>query len=154
MTADEILEKLLREQEIYPPSVQDSHYYDTPEMTRTEIIEKTLKEMGMLSEQDAQSRDKDRDLSIVITELQRRLLPDGKIKTCGAFRHLNAGCCDPCHTYRPHYSMSMIELPDGSKAWVCCAMKRAIFPERYAKYQEWLRNSPEGKMRREIFGDD
>jgi hypothetical protein len=155
MTTDELFEKLLREKEIYPPSVQDSHYYDTPEMTRGEIIEKTLKEMGMLlpSGQYAQSRDEDRDPSLVITELQRRL-PYGNIKTCGAFRHLNAGCCDPCHTYRPHYSMSLIELPDGTKAWLCCAMIRAIFPERYAERRKRFRNTPEGKLWREMFGDD
>ncbi len=162
MTTDEILKKLLREKEIYPPSVLDPHYSDTPEMTRGEIIEKTLREMGMLlpSGEYAQSGDEDRDLSIVITELQRRL-PYGNIKTCGAFRHLKAGCCNPCHTYRPHCSMSLIELPDGSKGWVCCAMNRAIYPERYTKSMEryaermerfW--NSPEGKRWRERFGGD
>jgi len=48
MTKDEILERLLREKEIYPPSVLDPHYSDTPEMTRAKIIEKTLREMDML----------------------------------------------------------------------------------------------------------
>ena len=48
MTTDELFEKLLREKEIYPPSVQDSHYYDTPEMSRCEIVLKTLWEMGVL----------------------------------------------------------------------------------------------------------
>ena len=59
MTTDEVLKKLLREKNIYPPSVQDSHYGDNAEMTRGGIIEKTLKEMGMLlpSGQYAQSSD-------------------------------------------------------------------------------------------------
>jgi hypothetical protein len=120
MTTDEVLKKLLREKEIYPPSVLDPHYSDTPEMTRGEIIEKTLREMGILlpSGEYAQSGDKAGHLSTVITELRRRL-PDGNIKTCGAFKHLKAGCCAPCHTSRPHTDMNLIELPDGTKAWVC-----------------------------------
>jgi hypothetical protein len=154
MTTDEIIEKLLGEEDIYPPSVLDCHYSDTPEMTRTGIIEKTLKEMGMLlpSGQYAKSSGQADFLSGVITELQRRLPPDPKIKTCGAFRHLNAGCCDSCHTYS-HYSMSLIELPDGSKAWVCCAMSRAMYPERYAERMERFRNTPKGKVILEMFGD-
>jgi hypothetical protein len=162
MTKDEIIEKVLWEKGIYPPSVLDSHYHDTPEMTRGEIIEKTLREMGLLlpSGEYAPSRDEDRDLSIVITELQRRL-PYGNIKTCGAFKHLNAGCCATCHTYRPHYAMSLIELPDGSKGWVCDGIVRALHPERYAEgvkrfaqHMERFLNSPEGKRWRERFGGD
>jgi len=48
MSKDKILEWLLWEKEIYPPSVLDSHYYDTPEMSRCEIVLKTLWEMGVL----------------------------------------------------------------------------------------------------------
>jgi hypothetical protein len=163
MTKDELFEKLLWEKEIYPPSVLDSHYYDTPEMTRIEIILKTLREMGVLlpSGEYAQSRDKERDLSIVITELQRKLPPGPKIRTCAAFKHLNAGCCGPCHTNRPHYNMELIDAPDGTKAWVCCAMKRTIYLERYAEGMKRFaqrmgrfRNSPEGKRWRERFGGD
>ncbi len=105
MTRDELFEKLLRENYIYPPCVQDNHYYDTPEMTRAEIILKTLREMRMPlpSGQYAQSGDEADFLSGVVTELQRRL-PYGSIKTCGAFRHLQAGCCDSdCDVdYRNH----------------------------------------------------
>jgi len=97
MTTDEFLKKVLREKNIYPPSVQDSRYGDQAILTRGEIIEKTLKEMGTLlpSECDAQSNHEAGFLAGVITELQRRL-PYGNIKTCGAFKHLNAGCCDSC----------------------------------------------------------
>jgi hypothetical protein len=156
MSKDEVLKKLLREQNIYPPSVQDSHYYDNAEMTRGEIIEKTLKEMGVLlpSGQCAKSGDQADFLSGVITELQRRLPPGGKIKTCGAFRHLNIGCCDSCHTEYPRSKMSLIDLPGGGSAWVCCAMNRAIYPERYAERMERFWNSPQGKLWREKFGDN
>jgi len=95
MNKDESVEKTLREAGMFPPSVQDSHYGDKPEMTREEIIEKTLREMNLSSssEEGSQSSDEAGRLSTVIAELGRRL-PDGNIKTCGAFRHLNTGCCD------------------------------------------------------------
>jgi hypothetical protein len=151
---DEVFEKLLRENNIYPPSVQDSHYYDTPELTRAEIILKTLREMGMLlpSGQCAQSGDEADFLSNIVTELQRRL-PYGSIKTCGAFRHLKAGCCNSCHTEYPHAKMKLIGRPDGGTGWVCCAMDKAIYPERYAKRMERFWNSPKGKRWRERFGE-
>src|SRR5271163_4254748 len=135
MTTEKILEWLLREKEIYPPSVLDPHYTDTPEMARAEIIEKTMREMDRLLPlaEDPQSGEEGRDLSIVIRELQQRLPPDGKTKTCAAFHHLNAGCCNSCHTYRPHNSMSLIDLPDGGKGWVCCAVEWAIYPDRYVE---------------------
>ena len=155
MTPDELFEKLLREKEIYPPSVLDPHYSDKPAMTRGEIIGKTLRELGVLlpSGEYAQSGDGAGHVSTVITELRRRL-PNGKIKTCGAFKHLKAGCCAPCHTSRPHTDMNLIELPNGSKAWVCCAVEWAIYPERYAELLERSRNCPEGKLLRGLFGGD
>jgi hypothetical protein len=88
---------------------------------------------------------------IVIAELQKRL-PDTDIKTCEDFRHLNVVCCDTCHTFYPHYEMSLIDLPDGTKAWVCDPVKWAIYPEQYQKLQEWKQNSPEGNLLRRIFG--
>ena len=155
MTEDELIEKALREAGVFPPSVTDSHYGDKAIMTRGEIIEKTLREMGMLlpSEQDAQSSDGPGSLSGVITQLQRRL-PYGDIKTCGAFRHLNAACCDTCHTFQPHHMMKVIDLADGSKAWVCHYVEWAIYPQRYAEFQDWLRNSPTGKMLSNVSCDD
>jgi hypothetical protein len=154
MGKDESVEKTLREAGIFPPSVQDSHYGDKAEMTREDIIEKTLREMSLFSpsEQGSQSGDEAGRLSAVIAELRRRL-PDGNIETCGSFRHLNAACCDPCHTSSPHTDMSLIDLPDGTKAWVCCAVEFAIYPERYAELMERSRNCPEGKLFIEMYGD-
>jgi hypothetical protein len=155
MSKDKILEWVLWEKEIYPPSVLDCHYYDITEMTRVEIIEKTLGEMAVLlpTGEHAPFGDEDRDFTTVTTELQRRL-PYGKIKTCGAFQHLNAGCCNSCHTYRPHYSMELIDAPDGGKAWVCCGMRRAIYPKPCAERMERFRNSPAGKLWMEMFREN
>ena len=151
MTTYEIVRKVLEEKNLYPPSVQDRHYGDVAIMTRGEIIEKTLKEMGLLlpSKKAAQSSNEAGPLSGVITELQRRL-PFGNIKTCGAFKHLNIACCDTCHTTYPHYDMTLVDLPDGSRAWVCENIELAIFPERYTEFMERARNSP---LLSKIFSD-
>ena len=50
--------------------------------------------------------------------------------------------------------MSLIGLPDGSKAWVCDSVEWAIYPERYEALKRWGQNSPEGKLLRAIFGED
>lgn len=50
--------------------------------------------------------------------------------------------------------MSLIDLPDGAKAWVCDAVRWAIYPEQYQALQEWKQNSTEGKLLRRIFGED
>ncbi|SRR6266571_2172736 len=115
-------------------------------MTKAQIISKTLREIKPAPEPA--------DSEIFVAELQRRL-PDGTdIKTCEDFRHLNVECCETCHNFYPHYDMKVIELPNGSPAWVCDTVEWAIYPERYQALQEWSRNSPEGKLLREIFGED
>ena len=116
------------------------------EVTKNDIIEKTLKEISPRIEESE-------ELYSVMAELQERL-PETDIKTCEDFRHLNVTCCDTCHTFYPHYEMSLIDLPDGAKAWVCDPVKWAIYPEQYQELQEWKQNSPEGKLLRQIFGED
>ena len=123
-------------------------------MTKNEIIEKTLKEIGpRLKKHEVPYREASDREQIVITELQKRL-PETDIKTCEDFRHLNVTCCDTCHTFYPHYEMNLIDLADGAKAWVCDPVKWAIYPDQYQKLQEWAQNSPEGKLLRQIFGED
>ena len=82
------------------------------------------------------------------------VLPDGvDIKMCDDFQHLNVQCCEMCHEY-PHYLMSLIDLPDGGKAWVGDSVKWALYSEKYRALQEWSLTSAEGKLVREIFGQD
>ena len=154
MTKDELLKMHLRQQGVYPPSVLDPHYSDTPQMSRDEIIDKTLREMGRALpwEESALSQNITSGLSIIIAGLRLRL-PDGNIKTCGAFKHPNVGCCGPCHTARPHTDMNLIDLPEGGKAWVCCAVEWAIYPVRYAEFMERSRNRPEVKLFLGTFDD-
>jgi hypothetical protein len=113
-------------------------------MTKNEIIEATLSDMKVLEP------DSEKD---IIAELQRRL-PDTEIKTCDDFKHLNAACCETCHTFCAHFDMKLIDLPDGTKAWVCDAVKWAIYPERREQLRHSWRNSANGKLLRDIFGDD
>jgi len=115
-------------------------------VTKNEIVEKTLTEIGPRLEAHE-------ELDSVSAELRERL-PDTDIKTCEDFRHLNVTCCDTCHTFHPHYEMSLIDLPDGTKAWVCDPVKWAIYPEQYREFREWKQNSPEGKLLRQILGQD
>jgi hypothetical protein len=100
--------------------------------------------MLALSEQDPRFAEKIGFIPIVIAELQRRL-PDGEIVTCGAFRDLNVGCCDVCHT-DPLHGMTLLDFPDGSKAWLCCAVEAASSPVPYPVFHERKQDSPEGKM--------
>jgi len=146
MNKDELIEQALREQGVFPPSVMDCHYADKTEMTKAELIVRSLEEMGLLSlsEQDAQCGNKIRYIHILIAELQRRL-PDGEIVTCGAFRDLGVGCCDVCHT-DPLHGMNLVELPGCNWAWLCCAVDVASSPEPCLILHEWEEDPPEGKM--------
>ena len=147
MTMDELIEQALREACIFPPSVTDSHYADKTKMTKSEIILRSLDETGLLPlpEHDAQCAKRIRCIHFVIAELQRRL-PDGKITTCGAFRDLNVGCSNICHTH-PLHGMTLIDLHFGGSAWLCCAVDAASSPEQYLVLHEREQVSPPGKVR-------
>ena len=110
MTKDELIERALREAGVFPPSVMDRRYADRQELTRAELIVRTLDEMGLLSlsDQDPQLGEKIRRIPIVVAGLQLRL-PDADITVCGAFSALNVGCCNACHT-DPLNNMRLIEL--------------------------------------------
>jgi hypothetical protein len=115
-------------------------------VTKAEIIAQTLGSMNLNDEPEYQE--------LVIAELDRKLPNGVEIKTCEDFCHLNVKCCDTCHKFYPHYEMRVIDLPDGSPAWVCDTVRWAIYPEEYKTLQDWSRNSPEGKLLSKIFGMD
>ena len=147
MTEDELIERALRAEGVFPPSVMDCHYSDKTEMTRGEIILRSLDETGLLPlpEHDAQCASRIRCIHFVIAELQGRL-PDGDFVTCGAFRDLGVGCCNECHT-NPVAGMNLVELHGGTMAWLCCAVNTASSPEPYLIIHEREEDSPAGKMR-------
>jgi hypothetical protein len=123
-------------------------------VTKSQIIERTLRAMKLIPLENEPPSSEEHEEAIFITSVLHDRLPEGvDIKTCEDFRHLNVECCDTCHNFYPHYEMKVIKLPDGSPAWVCDAMEWAIYPERLRELREWSRNSPEGKLLREIFGE-
>jgi hypothetical protein len=67
------------------------------------------------------------DRDVVIPEMLRRL-PEGEIATCGDLR-LADKCCESCHAFYPHYDMYVVQLSDGRTGWICCAVRRLLFPE-------------------------
>jgi len=82
-----------------------------------------------------------------VLETLHEKLPEGvDIKTCDDFKQLGVECCETCHRDYPHYEMSLIDLPDGGKAWVCDHVKWALFPEQC----EELRKSPLHKRLKKI----
>lgn len=123
-------------------------------MNKAEIIAKTMKDMTPIGMQNAPPFTEEQDEEEFIISVLQDLLPtDVDIKVCDDFLHLNVRCCETCHEFYPHYDMSFIDLPDGGKAWVCDSVKWALSPEKYHALQVRSRNSSEGKLLREIFGN-
>jgi hypothetical protein len=128
MTKEEVI--ALRRVGIFLPE-PDSLYANTDELTKPELILKTLAEMGLLSlsEEDPQLNEKMRRIPVVVAELQRTL-PDGEITTCNAFRGLGIDCCCLCHAEPLHYHrMCVVELPGHKWGWICCALMRQAPPK-------------------------
>jgi len=101
-------------------------------MTKIEIIEATLQAMrsdhGLLAPEDSDDGNSDEYEALVIATLTERL-PDSDFQTCKDFRHLGASCCESCHVHYAHYDMYLEDLSDGSKAWLCCAVRSALLRE-------------------------
>jgi len=144
---ERLIERALREAGVFPPSVMDRHYGDRQELTRAELIVKSLEEMGLLSlsENDRRVAEKIRVIPVVVAGLQRRL-PDGDITVCGAFTALGVGCCDICHT-DPLHGMRLVELPCGGWAWLCCSVDEGSSPEAVRILHVREQDFPEGNMR-------
>jgi hypothetical protein len=107
-------------------------------MTRDEVIQKTLRNMNMVS--DAGDRTCDEETYSQVVGHLRARLPEGvDIKTCDDFKHLGAKCCDTCHHFYSESEMKFIDLPDGGKGWVCDQVEWAIYPERERELEEWSR---------------
>jgi hypothetical protein len=65
-----------------------------------------------------------------------------------------AACCDACHPCHPHRQMSLVDLPDGGKAWVCHEIERVIFPGRSGERHALRRNTRGGRMLGKVSGTD
>jgi hypothetical protein len=63
----------------------------------------------------------------------RKIEPDREIRTCSDFGYLLAECCEICHTFSPHYEMSLVDVEGGGEAWICCAIDRALNPQKQSR---------------------
>ncbi len=104
-------------------------------MDKAEIIARTLTQMNRTTAHQPPYCEEQDEEEFIVSILQDAL-PDGDIRTCEDFAHLSVQCCDICHGHYAHYELSLIELPDGGKAWVCHAVKQTLYPERYRSSQE------------------
>ena len=105
-------------------------------MKKAAIIAKTLADMKNISSDGELSLASDPDEEkIVIQTLDAKLRefePDRDIRTCTDFSHIHTECCEICHTFSPHYEMSLLDVEGGGKAWICCAMNRALNPQKHS----------------------
>jgi hypothetical protein len=102
-------------------------------MNRDEIITKLLDEFHCSEssvedlEPGTTTCDAEYIRDVFLPEMLKRL-PEGEITTCEELQ-LDVECCSICHGFYPHYDMYMVELPDGRKGWICCAVRGVLFPE-------------------------
>lgn len=106
-------------------------------MKKAAIIAKILADMKSVSSHGVLSLDGAPDKeALVVQTLEAKLKqvePDRDMRTCSDFSHLAAECCEICHTFSPHYEMSLLDVQGGGKAWICCAMDRAINPQKHPR---------------------
>lgn len=105
-------------------------------MKKAAIIAKTLADMKNISSDGELSPAGDLDdEKTAIQTLDAKLSefePDRDIRTCSDFSHIHTECCEICHTFSPLYEMSLLDLEGGGKAWICCAMNRALNPQKHS----------------------
>jgi hypothetical protein len=122
-------------------------------MNRDQIIAKTLMDMPAYEnpDEDREPGSADRaaeyDRDVFIPEMLKRL-PEGEITICDELL-LDVECCPACHGFYPHYDMYVVELPDGRTASICCAVRRALFPDKVI-----ADDSPEALELRRILSRD
>ncbi len=100
-------------------------------MNKDDIIKNTLTEMsredGLLRNNCGDNLDVETQdyVDLVIATLAERL-PQGELKTCKDFNNFGVACCECCHRGYAHYDMSLEDLTDGGKAWLCCSVRGAL----------------------------
>jgi hypothetical protein len=106
-------------------------------LKKAAIIAQTLAEMKSVSSEGELNPSSDpEEEEIVLQTLEiklKQIEPDHDIRTCCDFSHLHTECCEICHAFCPHYEMALCEVEGGGKAWICCAIDRAINPQKHSK---------------------
>jgi hypothetical protein len=121
-------------------------------LKKAAIIAKTLADMKKFpshEELSIASAPEEEKIAIQTLEAKlREIEPDSEIRTCSDFGHLLAECCEICHTFSPHYEMSLLAVEAGGEAWICCAIDRALNPQKHSQ----LASSAAYKTLAAIFG--
>lgn len=106
-------------------------------LKKAAIIAKTLADMNNVGGHEELRRDRDpEEEEIALRTLEsklREIEPDRDLRTCSDFSHLHAECCEICHALSPHYEMSLLDVEGGGMAWICCAMDRALNPQKHCQ---------------------
>jgi hypothetical protein len=121
-------------------------------LKKAAIIARTFADMNSVDSNEGLRRHtgpEEEEIAIRTIEAKlREIEPDGDIRTCSDFSHLHAECCEICHALSPHYEMSLLDVEDGGKAWICCAMDSALNPQKHSR----LRSSAAYKTLATILG--
>ena len=106
-------------------------------MKKAAIIAKTLADMKKFASQEelsiASTPEEEKIAIQTLGAKLRKIEPDREIRTCSDFGHLLAECCEICHTFAPHYEMSLLAVEGGGEAWICCAIDRALNPQEHSQ---------------------
>jgi hypothetical protein len=84
--------------------------------------EKSLLRPGRNDERDCDPR----SYAVRMIAALSERIPNGELKTCRDFQHVGVECCECCHSGYVHFEMEVEDLCDGGKAWLCCALRRAL----------------------------
>jgi hypothetical protein len=71
------------------------------------------------------------------------------IPSCADFAHLGVECCPGCHGEYPD-EIELIDIESGKRAWICCALDRALNPLKHAAMEQ----SPEWQELARLFSSD
>lgn len=119
-------------------------------MTKSEIIEKVLREFRNVSGETGIPERDDADYEkVIVAALENSLRnaePGIDIRTCEDFGYLGVHCCEGCHDIHQHYEISLIEIESGGNAWICCAIDGALNPSKRANLPHITENATFGEM--------
>jgi hypothetical protein len=90
-----------------------------------------------------------RHLAAKVELILGQIEPEMDIPSCADFAHLGVECCPVCHDEYPD-EMALVEIESGGRAWICCALERALNPSKHAAMEQ----TPEWQELARLFSPD
>jgi hypothetical protein len=124
-------------------------------LSKTEIISKLVNDAACIRcasddvPGDGERYNEAEIVAILQVSLKNASL-DEQVRTCEDFSHIDVECCATCHNFHPHYEMALIDIESGGNAWICCALDRALNPQKQAE----RKSSPQWKAISKILDGD